>query len=118
MQVLSLSRVFAICQLSDSCCRKNISIMNDDIEMETVTENDKPFIFLNSLMLLSANSRHAGGHFFQNVLRISVSALSSWKRDLAWAVITKLMPNWISCLSDQTNRQNCRNYMWGNPIYT
>lgn len=51
--------------------------MNDDIEMETVTENDKPFIFLNSLMLLSANSRHAGGHFFQNVLRISVSALSS-----------------------------------------
>lgn len=31
--------------------------MNDDIEMETVTENDKPFIFLNSLMLLSANSK-------------------------------------------------------------
>lgn len=65
MQVRSLSRVFAICQLSDSCCRKNISIMNDDIEMETVTENDKPFIFLNSLMLLSANSRHEGGHFFK-----------------------------------------------------
>lgn len=39
--------------------------MNDDIEMETVTENDNPFIFLNSLMLLSANSRHAGGHFFK-----------------------------------------------------
>lgn len=39
--------------------------MNDDIEMETVTENDKPFIFLNSLMLLSANSRHEGGHFFK-----------------------------------------------------
>lgn len=45
--------------------------MNDDIEMETVTENDKSFIFLNSLMLLSANSRHAGGHFSKCASRFS-----------------------------------------------